>query len=81
MFVTVKNPEVCVVWCEFCIGYLSLPFPYLNAMIRSPPAYSRKKEASEHDMKRCYIKHFLLVKNKVPEVRQYKFQDNAQQMS
>ena len=37
-----KSRGVCgVVWV--LIGYLSLPFPYLNAMIRSPPAYSRKK--------------------------------------
>ena len=29
-----------------CFRYLSLLLFYLNAMIRSPPAYSRKKESA-----------------------------------
>jgi hypothetical protein len=37
--------SVCFVLCVFCLSRASgLFFLYFNLMIRSPPAYSRKKE-------------------------------------
>ena len=42
-YVAKKTRGVCGV-VRVCIGYLSLSFSYLNAMIHSPPLYSKKKK-------------------------------------